>query len=64
MFITLTLMIRFGSSSGAYPFVSDVRTQMFEEAVYFTAIEFVIWVTLQYAVEAYLRWNKCQYMLQ
>lgn len=64
-FILLSLVIRFGptSSKGSFPFIHDIDSHLFREAIYFTFAEMTIWISLQYIIEFYLRKKKCQYML-
>lgn len=65
-FIILAFVIRYGPTAdkGSFPFIHDIGEHLFLEAVYFTFAEMTIWISLQYAIEFYLRRKKCQYMLQ
>jgi len=63
-FIPLVLLIRWGPSKGAYPFVRDISQHDFLNAIFFTFVELCMWITVQYVVEIYLRNQRCQYMLQ
>ena len=63
-FIVLALLIRWGPSGKAYPFIHEVDDKGFYEAIYFTVAELCMWLTMQYLVEIYLRRQRCQYMLQ
>jgi len=63
-FITLALLIRYGPSREAYPFIRDVGHEGFAMAMCFTISELVLWAGIQYGVETYLRRQRCQYMLQ
>ena len=47
-----------------FPFIHDIDSHLFFEAIYFTVAELLIWICLQYVVELCLRRKECRYMLQ